>query len=1414
MTTKTYILFFLLAHSYILLPQTPDLQFEHLTVEEGLSHNHVTSIIQDSSGFMWFGTLEGLNRWDGHTFKFFNWDPTDSNSLSTFQVWALLQASSGKIWVGTGGGLNLYDPGTEKFTRYEFDENNPNSLSHDYIHDLYQDKSGNLWIATYFGLNRYNPDSNNFTRFIPDSGETEQNRSYNLIESLYPYQDGKILLGTTAGLLIFDPNTTQFERVPCPYEIPENPVVTWWWPIDKIITDHQGLLWVGMRSGGLVKFDLESGHAQVFSHDFAKPPNFSANNVTALCETRDGILWAGTSVAGLNRLDPGSQRFTVYKHNDKDNKSLSSSQISALYEDKQGNLWIGTWDKGVNLLAKWRKQFHRYPNDPADPNSIGDCEITDICEDHQGNLCIATYGCNLSVMNPKTGNITKYVKDVNDPKSISQAYIRSVYCDHSGTLWIGARKLNRLDPLTNGFIKYQNDPNDPHSHVYASIIAFYEDRDGTLWIGTDGEGLERFDRSRETFHRYPHDTKKPYNFIDKFVFSIYQDHLGILWFSTTIGLCRYHMDGNGNERFFAYRHNASDPYHFSRDATYDIHEDTNGQLWLATNSGLSLFDREGDSIRVFRARKDYPLNFPVYIIREDDHKNLWLRTNQGLVKFNPENRSYRIYDERDGLINCKSVYAGIRAFCQSKAGIMYYGCANDIVYFHPDSIKENPDKPKVQLTNFLLFNHPMPIGPQSVLKKSITLTKTIHLSYNQNNISFEFSALDFTAPDKNQYAYKMDGIENEWVYCENRNYANYTNLDPGQYIFQVKGSNNDGVWNEVGTSVTIIITPPWWKTNWVYGLYLLLIVSLIYGIYRFQMNRIKMTHQLEMEHLHAEKLEEVDRMKSHFFANISHEFRTPLTLILGPMERLLTRYVDEDSHQELKIMQRSALRLHRLINQLLDLSKLEAGRMTLQVRQENIINLLRSFVQAFESQAKMKNIQLFFKADRNNISGYIDREKLETIVNNLLSNSFKFTPEGGKVTVKMFNPHSISPLYIRGEKGGAVRCIQISVSDTGSGIPADSLPHIFDRFYQADNSYTRDEEGSGIGLALTKELVEFHKGKISVSSELGKGTTFIIWLPLAKEYYTAEEIVDLDEADDRGNRRLETGDRKLEIFPESNRRERPIGKKIKASRKSLPIVLIVEDNADMRTYIRTNLENAYRIIEAEDGEKGFKKSATALPDLVISDVMMPKMDGFQLCAKLKTDQRTSHIPVVLLTARAAAEDRIGGLETGADDYIIKPFNARELLVRVRNLIEQRRKLRERYRKEGILKPQDIAVTSTDQKFLQRALEIIESHFSDENFGVEAFGREIGMSRVQLHRKLRALTDHSTGQFIRTLRLNRAARLLAKHHGNVTEVAYEVGFKNLSYFAKCFHEQFGVNPHAYAVHSSSISDEGEEDHVKM
>jgi len=751
------------------------------------------------------------------------------------------------------------------------------------------------------------------------------------------------------------------------------------------------------------------------------------------------------------------------------------------------------------------------------------------------------------------------------------------------------------------------------------------------------------------------------------------------------------------------------------------------------------------------------------------------------TKFLPHNEifPYEIYRQSDG-----KIFVG--AAMGSGKG---YFC------FYPTNIIENINIPPIVVTDFKIHNESL--FPDT----NIALKKHLYLKHNQNFFTIETAVLDYLDPPRNQYAYYLEGFENDWIYKGNNRIANYTNVPPGEYIFHVKGSNT-GYWNETGAALRITIVPPPWKTWWAYLLYTIGILLILFIIIRFYLKRLALLHKLEMEKVEKTKIKELDSMKSRFFANISHEFRTPLTLILGPLEKVMEN-ASGSAKKNLAIMQRNALHLQKLINELLNLSKIESGQMKIRAEKIDLVKAVTGYAHSFESLARQRKINLVIGNGEKGILVYADREKLEKILFNLLSNAFKFTPAGGKIVVSVGSGQSAAGSNwgnnnidnTADHPGGYV---EIKVSDTGKGINRDTLSHIFERFYQAEDKAPYGQPGTGIGLALTKELVEMHHGKITVESEIGKGSTFRVILPLGRNHLTDEEIFDGLELPDSGQEMVPGVISEDEVKPFEQ------GPGYSASDKEKPILLIVEDNSDLREYIRDSLKPSFNIVEANDGSKGLKVAVNKIPDLILSDVMMPGMDGFELCKKLKTDERTSHIPIILLTAKAGIESKIEGLETGADDYLTKPFDARELLVRINNLLVSRKKLREKFlrdtEKSGLTSVMDHPETnipSVEQKFLRKAIDVLDVNFPDPDFTVKRFCSEMAMSNMQLHRKLVALTGQTANRLIRSYRLNRAARLLDNNAGTVTEVAYMVGFNNLSWFAKCFQEQYGTNPSRYA-----------------
>jgi len=1394
MTTFIKALLFCLVLPFLLYPQYENIKFERISVEHGLSNGLVKSVLQDHQGFMWFATEEGLNKYDGYKFTIYRNDPNDSTSLGSNNIKSVYEDPSGNLWISTiDGGLNRYNREKDNFFKYMPDANNPESISNDDMQrtiGFNYDGEAVLWIGTSFGLNKMDIAEQKF-KYYP---HTKKAYPHGYVEVMAVDSIGYVWIGCTeGGLYKFNPWTetfTNYQHDPGnPNSISDNGISALWF-------DNSGSLWVGTRKGGLNKFDSKNERFIHFLHDPNNPHSLSEKYVSGIYEDRAGNFWVGTAFSGLNKLNRGTGQFSNYKHDPGNPNSLGDNWVMSIYEDKSDVLWVGTVD-GVYKSDPGKNQFANYSDIPGNRNSlngnyIGSIQVSNYGE--QKTLWIGTKTGGINKLDRNTGRFTHYVHDPGNPKSIPHNCGTALYEDRTGILWIGSwgNGLISFDPETEKFNQYIVDVDDPISQSSNIIRTIYEDKNDVLWIGTQSAGLIKFNRETNQFSHKGLRTQ---------VLKIYEDSMGELWIGASWRLFKLNRK---TQEYTSYKNNPDDPNSISSSSIHSIHEDKTGRLWFGTYSGgLNKFNRESGEFKSYTMHNGLP-NDVVQGILEDKQGNLWLSTNNGLSKFNPETEIFRNYDVHDGLAG-NQFFAG--AYAVSKDGEMYFGSSKGLVAFYPERLKDNSHIPKVVITDFQIFNESVILKKNNdgkknnvyALPKPITLLEEIEISYKENIFSFEFAALDYRSPQKNQYAYKMEGVDPNWVNTDaSRRFATYTNLDPGEYTFTVKGSNNDGHWNDEGISIKVIITPPWWKTNIAYILYFAFCISIIVTIWRFQTNRLRMKQQMQMQNFEAEKLREVDKLKSRFFANISHEFRTPLTLIKGPVKQMLGGEFTKGIKDQFRMILRNSDRLLELINQILDLSKLESGEMKLKVIKTDISQYLKGMVLSFSSLAESKKVTLNFSSIENSVIGYIDRDKLEKIVTNLLSNAFKFTPEGGEIVVGICQKHPpLSPFH-KGERinsplssvedlptGGGCNnldkggCIQISISNTGPGIPSDQNNKIFNRFYQADDNYNKDSEGSGIGLALTKELVEACHGEITVSSIPNKKTTFGVSLPISKESFEEDEIVKSTTAQISSF----TKERLSGVEEDYSESEKPDQKT--STKKSAPLLLIVEDTPDVTSYICSFMENEYRIISAENGRIGLKKSLDKNPDLVISDVMMPEMDGFELCQKIKADERISHIPVILLTAKADLDSKIDGLEFGADDYINKPFEANELKVRTKNLINQRQKLREKFSQLIELKPEDISASSMDEQLLRRLLSVFEKHMEEPGFGVEKLAREIGISRVHLNRKLQALTKLSTADFIRTLRLQRAARLLSNASGTVSEIAYKVGFSNLSHFSKAF-----------------------------
>jgi signal transduction histidine kinase/DNA-binding response OmpR family regulator/sugar lactone lactonase YvrE len=958
-------------------------------------------------------------------------------------------------------------------------------------------------------------------------------------------------------------------------------------------------------------------------------------------------------------------------------------------------------------------------------------------EDSYGMIWVTSFGSGVYVIDPIKNELTHLNQQKDDKNSLSNNYVHSVYEDKDGIIWIGtgAGGLNKYNRHSKEFKVYRYDPEDSTTISTSEETAICEDGKGNLWVGTSTGGVNKYLRDEDQFEHFEHDVNSMSSISSNRVVSMMKDSKGRLWIGTFGG-------------------------------------------------GLNRWEDESRSFHHYGIKDGFPSNL-INTIVEDKFGNIWVSTDKGIARFNPDTKKIKTYDVNDGLQG--NEFYQNSGYVNKETGKIYFGGTSGFNVFNSADMVDNETAAMIVFTDFKIYNKSVPVSTgeddESPLKENILFTKELVIPFSDNYISFEFAALDYNNPEKIQYAYMMEGFNKEWIYSGNQRFATYTNLDAGNYSFKVKSTNSDGIWNEEGTSIKVTILPPWWATWWAYLIYITAIISILFFARQFEMKRVKLHNDLQLKDVEAKKLQEVDKLKSRFFANISHEFRTPLTLILGLTDKLSRNNSDRDSKKDHNVIRKNANRLLHLINQLLELSKLEAGSTNIQVSKIDINKFLKRILASFSSLADQKKLEMIYNGKPSNQDViqketylYIDIKKIETVFYNLISNAIKFSPPDEKIDVRV-TPH--------------LQYVDISITNTGVGIPKDKLPFVFNRFYQIDESIQRDHEGTGIGLALVKEIVELHNGEINVFSENEKETTFKIRLNVGRAQFNPEQVI--EHIPDTVETEALNQDLIEEMVSEEVMPERGLSE---ADKKEAQIILLVEDNFDLRNYISEQLEDDFTIFEAEDGEKGLEMAEKLIPDLIVSDIMMPKMDGYELCKKVKTDIKTSHIPIILLTAKAAREDKIEGLELGADDYLVKPFDADELKLRVQNLIRGRKQLREKLHIELLKKPKEVSVPSTERVFLENINNTIEENIENEKFGVDELSKEIGLSRSQLHRKIKSICDQSTTEFIRNFRLHRAADLLKQDAGNIAEIAYKVGFNSQAYFTKSFQELFSCSPSEY------------------
>ena len=1331
------------------------LKFRHYGLDEGLSQVTSHCIVQDQKGHIWIGTQDGLNRFDGYSFKIFQHDIDNKNSITSSYIEALKVDSKGQLWVGTTKGLNLFDHKTEQFKSWQHNEEDSQSLSHNLIWCLYEDRDGRLWVGTQDGLNLMT--ENGFKQFKFNPGDTSS-LSDNRILSMEQDDKGHLWVGTAKGLNRIDLETYKstrfYQRNDWTHSVSNN-------RIEKIFRDHNNKLWIGTPTG----LDLFNPLTQTFSHyrhDPENPSSISDDHILSIYEDSNHQLWIGTANNGVNLFNEADKTFTRYQANSNDPYSLSNNTVWCVLEDWQKNLWMGVSSKGFNFYNKQTAKFQHYRHITSLPSSLQHNAVRGILLDHENKLWVGTFS-GLTVYDLASGQVSQHRHQPEDPNSLNSNHVISIFQDSKKRIWLGTSNgLNGYNPKTKNFVNVTN-PADVISLSAAREI--FEDSRGRIWIGTEQEGMLWLDTASLALQRPTYENEDFEALSNSMARQIIEDAKGRLWIATELGL---NMFDPQKHLFQNYRNDKENSASISNNNVLSIAKGKQGKLWVGTRGGLNLFDPETGAFKVWNEKNGLSNNV-IYGILIDGQDNLWLSTNKGINKFNPRTEEVFIYDENDGV---QSSEFNAEAFYKDQNGLMYFGGVNGLSVFHPDSLSESRTEPNVYLTDLLLFNQSVLINDSSVLRKTLEYTEEVTLTSKEDMFAIEFAAIEYQQPDKIRYAYKLEPYNTEWIYTDSKDRkAVYTRVPAGTYVFTVKASNSSYSWPEKSKSIIIKILPPWWLTWWAILSYVVVGLLITLLIIRFQWKRFELKQKLAHEQREAEQMKNMDLMKSRFFSNITHEFRTPLTLIIGPTEQILKqRTLNEDFiRKQIEIISRNSKKFLQLVNQLLDLSKLEGKQMAVEKYRGNLEEFVRLLIENFDQSAQQQDIRLSFEARISNKSRVFDRGHLDKIISNLLSNALKFTPQKGSIKVVLTEGKAEQ------EEG-----VTISVEDSGIGIEPEQIPFIFDRFYQVDGSSKRKHEGTGIGLALTKELIELQGGTIDVSSEMNEGTRFTVFLPtkVTEQVEIEQNHVVMDDFTFQQS----------EYLPAFGQEFSEEGISKNANK---PIVLIVEDNVDLRSFISSMLSETYQVITAPNGSIGVSRALKHIPDLIISDVMMPEMDGIEVSRLLKQHQLTSHIPIILLTAKTKLESRLEGYKSGADAYLSKPFNAEELQIVIKKLIDIRLELSTRYL-DNTQEPES-RFNELDEQLINKLHHFMDQELSNEELAVDDLAKAVSMSQSQLYRKVKALTDFSISGFLRNYRLTKAHELLKKGEHNVSEVSNMTGFGNRRYFHKVFVEKYQYPP---------------------
>ncbi|MGQ1890740.1 hybrid sensor histidine kinase/response regulator transcription factor [Thermophagus sp. OGC60D27] len=1369
--------------------------FRSVPGNEGLSQASVYCMLQDHLGFVWIGTKDGLNRFDGYEFITYKYNQNDTNSLSNNEITCLESEREKFLWIGTrSGGVNRLELATGHITRF-------NNLTYD---DLVQcvvlDSLNHLWAGTSEGLLLFTAGAKgtrdkviNVSKkalYYDSRGNVmDPDRNNIPINTVLELKKGLLLVGCKEGLFFYDIRKGSFFSLS--EETKDVSVIT------SLKQDADGNIWAGSYDGLLkiLNWDHTHGYIQVVPFNTTASANkrIPVDWVEDIVIDHENNVWAGTRGAGLVCI---SNDKVVAHYSDQQNVSffIPDNLINSLMIDRTGVLWVGTESKGLAYADLFLNSFKIiYPGKEL-INALSDNLVTAM-DGNDSHLWVGTAGQGIDIFAHQQGNLIrkKNIPRVKINKWESSHEVMSLLVDRHNNLWIGSA-TNSLSVFNDkGFMQ--------SFEVFGFVFSLFEDQEGRIWYGTWEHGLGYVDLRDGGVERYYGSATESLGLSSDKVLSIMEDSNNLLWIGTKgggINVCRRENVVKRNGEFVCYKNDPSDLNSLSYNDIYDIYEDSAGNIWVATGSGLNkVIHKENTSLDqaalqgtlLFESysERDGLAGGLVLFIEEDDHGNLWLGTNKGISKFIPGKKSFINYGVNDGLPSGE--FHINASFKDQSTGVMYFGGVNGIAYFHPDSLRFNPISPKVQITGIRVKNQPVfpgdTVNGKVILDKFISYSDHLVLAHKNNEVTFEFSALHFSNPEKHHYAYRLKGFNDSWQETSSANRrATYTNLHEGDYVFEVKATNFVGDWAETVASIPLTVNPPVWRTSMAYFFYFLLLVVLLVAFRKYSLIGVKEKNNLIIESIENKKDREISEAKMKFFTNISHEIRTPLTLIYGPLQEAIKRKdVSSDLYDSLMIMFRNVKRLLKMVDQLLEFRKLDAGHAKLIPVKFNLNELGKEILEAFKTLATQKGIKMTLEA-KEDIYMVADEKMISTSIYNLLSNALKFTPQGGKVVLQFEN--------VSAEKIKNDRNVVIRVCDTGPGIPKEWLPHVFDRFRQVGQKGHGHHGGSGIGLSIVKEFVELHNGQVHVFNCEERGCCFEIFLPIHIESeYNDDTSVALNPS---GPKMVDS--EMLPLRKQDNLSDEKVGALKMESQNGKTNICLVEDDVELASWLSATLGEKFKVNVFHNGDEALQKIPAVMPDMIICDIMLPGISGIELVHNFKSNIETSHIPVIMLTAKSKEDDMIKGLKTGADSYLTKPFNIDILNAQIDALLASRNAFKNKFSGKLLLEPSDEVITPLDEKFLNRLMEVTEEKMADPDFDVSVLVDEMNMSHSIILKKVKTLTGLSLVEFIRSMRIKKAAQIFRQDKLSVSEVSFMVGFSDPKYFSKCFSKQIGKKPSQY------------------